>query len=145
MPHWRPGNIAIFSLALLNVILYVLFPPPDNGDPVFRNQLAGEILSSTAMILLSCAIVLANRPRFLEPYFGGLDKMYQSHKTAALTAIALLFAHFFIIPLRDEPYSPGRLLGKTALLGLSALILLTLAPASRCWAVTSGSPTTTGG
>lgn len=128
MPHWRPGNIAIFSLALLNVILYVLFPPPDNGDPLFRNQLAGEILSSTAMVLMSCAIVLANRPRFLEPYFGGLDKMYQSHKTATLTAISLLFAHFFIIPLRDEPYSPGRLLGKTALLGLSALILLTLAP-----------------
>src|SRR5574341_1150312 len=128
MPHWRPGNIAIFGLALLNVIFYLLFPPPDNGQSFFVNQLVAEMLSSTAMILMACAIVLANRPRFLEPYFGGLDKMYQSHKTATLTAISLLFAHFFLIPLQSEPYSPGRLLGKTALLGLSALILLTLAP-----------------
>src|SRR3989304_6222734 len=128
MPKRQLGGITIFGLVLVSVILYLIFPPANNGKPVFYNQFIGEILSSSAMVLMSCAFVLANRPRFLEPFFGGLDKMYQSHKTATLTAISLLFAHFFIVPLRDEPYSPGRLLGKTALLGLSALILLTLAP-----------------
>ncbi len=128
MPKKRLGNIAIASLVGVNVILYLVFPPPDNGAPLFTNQFIAEIISSSAMILMACGIVLANKPRFLEPFFGGLDKMYQSHKTAALTAITLLFAHFFIIPLRDEPLALGRLLGKTALIGLSVLILLTLAP-----------------
>ena len=122
------GNIAIFTLAAINVILYLLFPPPNNNDPVYANRLVAEILSSTAMVLMSCGIVLANRPRFLESYFGGLDQMYKSHKTAALTAIFFLALHFFTIPLRAEPLALGRLLGKTALLGLSLLILLTLAP-----------------
>jgi predicted ferric reductase len=122
------GGITIFGLVLVNVILYLIFPPANNGKPVFYNQFIGEILSSSAMVLMSCAFVLANRPRFLESFFGGLDQMYKAHKTAALTAIVLLFAHFFVIPLSDDPLSPGRLLGKTALVGLSILVLLTLAP-----------------
>jgi predicted ferric reductase len=122
------GNVGLAGLVLVNVVLYLLFPPPDNGAPLYTNQLIAEIFSSSAMILMSCGIALANRPRFLEPFFGGLDRMYQSHKGAALTAIVFLFCHFFLIPLRDEPLSPGRVLGKTALMGLSALILLTLAP-----------------
>ena len=122
------GNIVIAGLVVVNVVLYLLFPPPDNGEASFPFQLGAEILSSSAMVLISIAIVLANRPRFLESFFGGLDKMYKSHKTAALTAIILLFCHFFIIPLKSDPYSPGRLLGKTALIGFSILILLTLAP-----------------
>jgi predicted ferric reductase len=123
----RLGNLAIFSLVLVNVILYLLFPPPNDGRPRFVNQLIAEVLSSSAMVLMSCGIVLANKPRFLERYFGGLDQMYQAHKTAALTAIALLFLHFFTIPLSAED-SLGRQLGKTALIGLSALVALTLAP-----------------
>jgi predicted ferric reductase len=122
------GNLTLFTLVLLNIILYLLFPPPNDGSPLFYNQLTAEVLSSSAMILMSCAIVLANRPRFLEPFFGGLDQMYKSHKTAALTAIIFLFLHFFIMPLSEDPLSLGRLLGKTALIGLSALIVLTLAP-----------------
>ena len=128
MPKKQLGNLALFTLALLNVILYLLFPPPNDGSPLFYNQLTAEVLSSSAMILMSCAIVLANRPRFLEPFFGGLDQMYKSHKTAALTAIVFLFLHFFIMPLSEDPLSLGRLLGKTALIGLSAIIVLTLAP-----------------
>ncbi len=91
------GNLTLFTLVLLNLILYLLFPPPHDGSPLFYNQLTAEVLSSSAMVLMSCAIVLANRPRFLEPFFGGLDQMYKSHKTAALTAIIFLFLHFFIM------------------------------------------------
>ena len=69
------GNFVIFGLVVVNVVLYSLFPPPDNGEEYFYNQLLAEILSSSAMILMSCGIVLANRPRFLEPFFGGLDQI----------------------------------------------------------------------
>lgn len=124
----RLGNFGLAGLVLVNILLYVLFPPANTGVPLFTNQLVAEIFSSSAMILMACAMVLANRPRVLEPFFGGLDRMYQSHKTAALTALVLLFAHFFLIPLRDEPLSLGRLSGKAALIGFSTLIVLTLAP-----------------
>lgn len=122
------GSVVIAGLVLLNVVLYLVFPPADTGDPTFVNQLIGEILSSSGMILMSCAFVLANRPRVLEPFFGGLDQMYKSHKTAALTGITLIVAHFFVIPLTQDPYSLGRILGKVSLVGLAALVLLTLAP-----------------
>lgn len=124
----RLGNVALIGLVLINVLLYLLFPPPNTGEPRFYNQLIAEVFSSSAMVLMAGAFVLANRPRFLEPFFGGLDQMYQSHKTAALTAMMLLAAHFFIIPLRAEPLSLGRLLGKTAIIGFAVLVLLTLAP-----------------
>src|SRR6185436_14771609 len=119
----RLGNVALIGLVLINVLLYVLFPPPNTGAPLFYNQLLAEIFSSSAMVLMAGAFVLANRPRFLEPFFGGLDQMYQSHKTAALTAMMLLAAHFFTIPLRAEPLSLGRLLGKTAIIGFAVLVL----------------------
>jgi len=122
------GNVALTGLVLINVLLYLLFPPPNTGEPRFYNQLIAEVFSSSAMVLMAGAFVLANRPRFLEPFFGGLDQMYQSHKTAALTAMMLLAGHFFIIPLRAEPLSLGRLLGKTAIIGFAVLVLLTLAP-----------------
>lgn len=122
------GNLALAGLVGLNVLLYLLFPPANPGVTLYTNQLVAEILSSSAMILMAGAIVLANRPRWLEPFFGGLDQMYQSHKTAALTALFLLFGHFFLVPLRAEPLALGRLLGKAALIGLAGLIILTLAP-----------------
>jgi predicted ferric reductase len=128
MKKQQLGNVVIFGLVLLNVALYLIFPPPDNGEPTFVNQLISEMLSSSAMILMACAMVLANKPRFLESFFGGLDQMYKSHKTAALSGIALVTIHFFSVPLTQDPYSLGRLLGKIALIGLAVLVLLTLAP-----------------
>lgn len=124
----RLGNFVLAGLVLLNLLLYVFFPPANPGVPLFTNQLVAEIFSSSAMILMACGMVLANRPRWAEPFFGGLDRMYQAHKTVGLTALVLLFGHFFLIPLRDEPLSLGRLSGKVALIGFSALIILTLAP-----------------
>jgi predicted ferric reductase len=75
---------------------------------------------------MSCAIFLANRPRFVEPYFGGLDKMYRSHKTIALLAFFLILIHWLIMP-RGE-LRIGTPIGIAAALGFVVLILLTIAP-----------------
>lgn len=121
------GNLGIAALAAINVVLWLLFPPLDDGRRLFANQVVSEVFSSTGMTLMACAIVLTLRPRFLEPFFGGLDKMYQSHKTAALTGFVLILAHFFTMPGSGEVYL-GRDLGKLALIGFLVLIALTLAP-----------------
>jgi predicted ferric reductase len=123
--HW--GNWAIAGLALLNIVLWLVFPPESDGREQFTRQMLSEIFSSTGMILMALAMVLSLRLRILEPFFGGLDKMYQSHKTAALSGLVLLLAHFLTMPASAEA-SFGRDLGKIALIGFLVLVALTLAP-----------------
>lgn len=121
------GNIAMIVLAIINVVVWLSFPPADNGDPHFSSQMIAEILSSTAMILMACTLFLAARPRFLEPYFGGLDQMYQSKKKAAIASIVLIFFHFFIVANTRQP-NVGAVLGIIAFAGVMILALITLAP-----------------
>ena len=114
---------------VLNVLLWVIFGPHNDGNrPNFNRQVIAEIIASTAVVLLACALFLSTRLRSLEPYFGGLDQMYQSHKKAAMLAIFLLIFHFFAAPLNASQMKPGTPLGMIAFLGLLALVLLTIAP-----------------
>lgn len=49
-----------------------------------------------AIGVMSVAIVLASRPAFLEPYLGGLDKMYRLHKWLGISALVLSVTHWLI-------------------------------------------------
>ncbi|MBV8672797.1 MAG: hypothetical protein JOZ33_05135, partial [Acidobacteriaceae bacterium] len=96
MQKKNAGNIVLVGLVLLNVLLWVIFGPHNDGSrPNFNRQLIAEIIASTAVVLLACALFLSTRLRSLEAYFGGLDQMYQTHKKAAMLAIFLLIFHFF--------------------------------------------------
>ncbi|MBL8045871.1 MAG: hypothetical protein JNL09_04980, partial [Anaerolineales bacterium] len=53
-------------------------------------QRVGEFFATTALVLFSCAIVLSTRAQFLEPFFGGLDQMYMTHKRTALTGFTCI-------------------------------------------------------
>ncbi|MCP4420608.1 MAG: hypothetical protein GY805_28715 [Chloroflexi bacterium] len=121
------GNLAVIILTLLNVAIWLIFPPPDQLPTNNALQFWGEITSSTAMILMSITFVLAARPRFLEPFFGGLDKMFQTHKQVSMLAFLLLVVHFFVIPDSGELVA-GKPLGMLAFLGIIILILITIAP-----------------
>jgi predicted ferric reductase len=127
MRRSQVGNLTIIGLAVLNVLLWIVFPPENDGRDAYVNQLVSEVFSSTGMVLMACAIVLSLRPRFLEPFFGGLDKMYKAHKTAALTGLGFVLLHFVTMPVVNAE-SPGRLMGKIALIGLLTLVALTIAP-----------------
>ncbi len=41
---------------------------------------------------------LAARPRYLEPLFGGLDRMYHFHRQLGMFALALILVHYFVTP-----------------------------------------------
>ncbi len=128
MGRRQPGNLVIAALALLNVALWLAFVPlPDDVASLYAFQYAAEICSSTAVILIALALVLSARPRFLERYFGGLDKMYQTHKQLAVLAFLLLAVHFVTIP-DSGLLNVGKPLGMLALVGLVVLALLTVAP-----------------
>jgi predicted ferric reductase len=92
------GCVAIILLVIIDVLLWMFFPPPYNGSTFFVKQLIAEIFASIALILLACNIFLVMKIKILEPYFGGLDKMYLTHRIVAIWAMFFLVCHFAIIP-----------------------------------------------
>ncbi|MBN9060435.1 MAG: ferric reductase-like transmembrane domain-containing protein, partial [Rhizobiales bacterium] len=53
-------------------------------------QLTGVV----AIVFMSVAMLLALRPRALEGWFGGLDKMYRLHKWLGIGALVLSILHW---------------------------------------------------
>lgn len=127
MQNWKIGNLGIAFLVGLNILLWLVLPPVNDGREHYAQQYIGEIFSTSALILISCGIFLASRARFLEPLFGGLDQMYQTHKTVAVTALLLLFAHFFTMSISGG-FHLNVSLGKLALIGFITMAVLALAP-----------------
>ena len=124
MRRTQLGNLTITALVVINVVLWIIFIPPYNAKDI--NKYMGEVLSTSALILFACGIILSLRLRFFEPFFGGLDRMYATHKSIALIGISMIFAHFLLMPLTsDTPW--GNRLGMTAMIGMTVLIVLTLA------------------
>ncbi|MFI7505063.1 ferric reductase-like transmembrane domain-containing protein [Streptomyces sp. NPDC049687] len=53
----------------------------------------GDLAGLLAVYMMTLSLVLATRIRRLEPWFGGLDRMYLWHKRYSLWAIALITVH----------------------------------------------------
>src|SRR5713226_3661056 len=120
------GGEVIVGLAIANVVLWVLLRPP--GIP--GTMYLGEIFATTAIVLLSCSLVLATRAPFLERFFGGLDRMYLWHRWSAVAGVVLLPLHSALVTSAPDPNlnETGRVLGQVALIGLLLLLLWALAP-----------------
>jgi predicted ferric reductase len=128
----RLGVYAITSLVALNLLLWLAFPPArldahahEHAAPLM--QQVAEMLSSSAMILWACGIFLSNKPRFLEPYFGGLDRMYIVHKNINILALLLILVHLIIVP-TSENSGPGTWIGWVTFPSMLILILLSVSP-----------------
>ena len=101
------GSLLVWSSALLPLLLWLLTESAEprgrrfysNADIVNAGQLAGLV----GMAMLSIAFVLSSRARFLEDYFGGLDKMYRLHHRLGQTAFVLLLIHPVAHALRFIP------------------------------------------
>src|SRR2546429_371789 len=120
------GGEVIVGLALTNVVLWVLLRPP--GVP--GTMYLGEIFATTAIVLLSCSLVLATRAPLLERFFGGLDRMYLWHRWSAVAGVVLLPFHSALVTRAPDPNlnELGSVLGQVALIGLVLLLLWALAP-----------------
>lgn len=85
--------------------------------------------ASVSLVAMSQCLVLAARPRFLEPVFGGLDRMYHVHKWLGIAALGAMVLHDQI-ELDFERWTRetglgdfGKDVGEVAYYGLIALIL----------------------
>lgn len=83
-----------------------------------------------SVVAMSQCFILAARPRFLEPLFGGLDRMYRVHKWLGIGAMALMIGHQLVEPhfKRWTPESGigefASEIGEFALYGFIGLVLL---------------------
>jgi predicted ferric reductase len=123
----RVGPGATVALPAGNGALWAAFPPPDDGRPEYLRQVLGEAVGSTAVLLFATALVLATRARRLEGFFGGLDRMYRTHRRAGQWGFALLVGHVVVIPWTGA--SPGGTpSGLLAAGGFLVLVLLSVGP-----------------
>lgn len=136
------GNYFIAGLVAFHILLWLAFRPPSAGYPVVGGslppypyktyplpalQMFAEMLSSTGILLMACALVLSNKPRALERYFGGLDKMYITHKSVAIIAVILIVIHQMVVP-KSGTSGPGLWFGWLAFFCIIVVVLITVGP-----------------
>ncbi|WP_069658423.1 ferredoxin reductase family protein [Arcticibacter eurypsychrophilus] len=142
MKNLKPGNYVIWVLALLVIPLSLLSVGGGKGHHdmspamIYLNMVIALLAYST----FTLSFVLCARIKWLEHYFGGLDKMYQMHHKMALVAFILLLSHPFLLAIRWIPNNFVRFLlsifplhrrlevnlGSYALWGIILLMLFTL-------------------
>lgn len=89
----RIGSGAVVALPVLNGVLWAASPPRGGG-----RQVVGEAAGSTAVLLFATALVLATRARWIERFFGGLDRVYRAHRRAGIFGFAFLALHVAAVP-----------------------------------------------
>jgi predicted ferric reductase len=122
------GNLFIIGLVILNIVVWLVFPPLNDGRPNFLRQYAGEIIGSNNIILMACSLFLSTRPKWAEKYFGGLDKMYMTHRHTGTAAFLLIFVHVLTVPISTTGWRLGNYLAVVAFTGIVTIVLVTLAP-----------------
>ena len=122
------GNLVIFTFVFLTVVVWFVFPPPNDGSDTFVRRYAGEILGSIVIVLMSFTLFLTTRPKWAEPYFGGLDKMYITHRRLSTMAFLLLFVHLLTVPISINDMRIGNYIAIIAFSGIVSIVLVTLAP-----------------
>jgi len=73
-------------------------------------------------------LLLSGRPKWAEKYFGGLDKMYVTHRRLATVAFLLIFVHVLTVPITLTGWRLGNYLAVIASAGLVSIVLISLSP-----------------
>jgi len=121
------GNLFIIACVVLTIAVWFVFPPDNDNRPNFTRQYAGEIIGSINIVLMASALFLSTRPKWAEPFFGGLDKMYVTHRRVATTAFLLIFTHVLTVPISSQ-WVLGNYLAVIAFTGIVSIVLISLAP-----------------
>lgn len=122
------GNLVFILLVLVTILVWVLLPPQPTDIEHYARYHVGMTLGSLMLVLMSFSLFLSTRPRWAEPYFGGLDKMYMTHRHTSTAAFLLLFVHILIVPLHLVDLFIGNYFAIIAFLGIITIVLPTLAP-----------------
>ena len=125
MTRLRPV-LAILALAALNAVVWTvaLGSYPIALPPI---RILAEYLSTTALVIMSTNLILATRLRPLEGFFGGLDKLFSSHRLNGLVAATVISTHFLVMP-KTPGWTPAWLVGLPTLTLIVIAVLVAIAP-----------------
>lgn len=99
LPFAGVGALAVAGPILMALVLaltawlgFAAYAPHDPEAAV------GIAVGSVSFVAMALALILAARPRVLEPLFGGLDRMYRAHKWLGIAALVTMVLHEMIDP-----------------------------------------------
>ncbi|PWW01456.1 putative ferric reductase [Hoeflea marina] len=116
------GILIIFLACLVAMLLSV--PAASHAGLATWFSIAS---ASTAFVAMAVNQYLATRPTYVEPLFGGLDRIYRAHKWTGIVALGLILAHYVITPnFKGKLLTTGlndlaRLFGEIGFYGLMVL------------------------
>lgn len=120
----------IGPLAAILMALYAVLLGAQTYAPYGVETALGVAVGAGAIATMSLALMLSTRPRWIEPLFGGLDRMYGVHKWLGIAALALMIGHNMLEPELENVVRETRLgkfasdMGEVALNGFIGLILI---------------------
>jgi predicted ferric reductase len=134
------GQLAVIVLSLIPLLFWAAMQPLSTRFGTFGNTMTslGQALGLIGLAFFALTFLLNTRARFLEGFFGGLDRMYIAHHTFGTIALVLLLFHplalalkyaaislrsaaLFLIPGADLP----TLFGEASLLLMEILLIIT--------------------
>ncbi|HEY0814687.1 MAG TPA: ferredoxin reductase family protein [Pseudonocardia sp.] len=123
------GGFTVVAGAAVVTAVWIWQRPGGLADAYFWGEVAGV----EAIYVMCCSLLVATRARVLEPWFGGLDRMYLWHKRTAIAGVALLVPHKLLLDAApDEQAGPlGLALGVGSAIGLIVLVVVSVPRAAR--------------
>ncbi len=121
----------VFALAgtlVLNVVFWTMALTLAPG-PWPPQRVIAEFLSTSALLIMSTNLVLSTRAAPLEAAFGGLDKMFTSHRLNGLVAAAVVTTHYLVMP-KSPGWVPSKFVGYPTIILLVTAVLVAIAPRS---------------
>ncbi|OCP17129.1 ferric reductase-like transmembrane domain-containing protein [Ensifer sp. LC163] len=121
------GAFLVWSLVVFAGLLVVPAVSHTNATTTFS-----LMASSMAFVCMAIAQFMAARPPFIEPLFGGLDRVYHFHRKIGISVLGLILVHYFLTPdfkglsLTSGLNQLAASAGKYAFYGLSALLVLSI-------------------
>ncbi|OJY73621.1 MAG: ferric reductase [Rhodospirillales bacterium 70-18] len=92
----QPIKHVFWGLLVLLTVLWVAAEPQVFAAATFF-ALRAAMMQYSGVLAIGCmsvAMILALRPRWLEPRLGGLDKMYRLHKWLGIAALLIAVVHW---------------------------------------------------
>ncbi len=129
------GPLAFWILGLFPLAFWFSLQPLDTRFGSLSTWMTsiGQMAGLVGMALFALNLILSARLKFLEPYFGGMNRVYVSHHFAGTIAFILLLIHPLALALRFVPLSVaaateflfGNWTDLPTMLGKAALALMT--------------------
>ncbi len=95
--HLRRIHLAFAGILIITLALWITAETPLWLDGSGTRRAGDAIMQGTgvlAIVLMALSLILAGRPRIVEPWLGGLDKMYRLHKWLGITNLIVAAIHW---------------------------------------------------